>query len=259
MDASSPDPVEITWLDEDTVQIRQTKASHWEAPFLFLLFGSERALLLDTGATTDEQVFPIRRTVDALVASRPAPLGLVVAHTHAHGDHIAGDDLFAGRPDTRITGTSPADVGSFFGFTSWPDEIVHFDLGDRVVDVIGGPGHEPSAVLFADPASGTVFSGDTICPGHLYVRDEPAFRATVERLVRYRDADPARIRGVRGAHVEMSNVPGVIYPPGTVDQPDEAPLELDPVVLDEILEALDDPSPRVVRDRFVLVREAPAA
>ncbi|MFP3670149.1 hypothetical protein SB717_34230, partial [Priestia sp. SIMBA_032] len=86
---------EVTWLDPDTVQLRQPKSSHWEAPFLYLLFGRERALLLDTGATTDESVFPLRGTVERLTSEwlrrnpvvfvRPYPL--VVARTHAHGDH----------------------------------------------------------------------------------------------------------------------------------------------------------------------------
>jgi hydroxyacylglutathione hydrolase len=257
--ANSPAPVEITWLDAATVRIRQTKASHWEAPFLFLLFGADRALLLDTGATSDEAVFPVRATVDALIdewlAEHPRDgHELVVAHTHAHGDHIAGDDLFADRPGTRIVGTSPEHVRAFFGFASWPAEVVPFDLGGRVVDVIGGPGHEPSAVLVADPSTGIVFTGDTVCPGHLYVRDEPDFHATIERLARYRDEVPSRVTTLLGAHVEMSTTPGVIYPPGTVDQPDEAELALSPAVLEEILGALADPSDRVVRDRFVLAR-----
>jgi hydroxyacylglutathione hydrolase len=251
---------EIVRLDDATVQIRQPKSSHWEAPFVFLLFGTERALLLDTGATNDEAVFPLRGTVDRLIdewlAAHPAPTyELVVAHTHAHGDHVAGDPLFADRASTRVVGTAPEDVASFFGFTSWPDEVVPFDLGRRVVDVIGGPGHEPSAVLFADAASGTVFTGDTICPGHLYVRDEGPFRATIERLVRYRDAHPDQVRRLLGAHVEMSAEPGVVYPPGTVEQPDEAPLELSSAILSEVLTALDDPSARVVRDRFVVARD----
>lgn len=43
---------------EHTVILRQNKSVHFEAPFLFLLFGNERALLLDTGATADPAHFP---------------------------------------------------------------------------------------------------------------------------------------------------------------------------------------------------------
>ncbi|WP_285115853.1 MBL fold metallo-hydrolase [Leifsonia sp. fls2-241-R2A-40a] len=258
------DPV-VDWLDADTVQIRQPKASHWEAPFLYLLFGRERALLIDTGATSDEAVFPLRATIDSLIADwlrrRPAvfvrPYPLVVAHSHAHGDHIAGDALLRRRPGTRVVGTSPAEVIGYFGFRSWPDETVTFDLGRRLIDVIGGPGHEPSAVVFFDRQTGILFTGDTVLPAHLYVRDLPQFRATIERLIRFRDDPPAPVRELRGAHIEMSSAPGVHYPPGTVDQPDEAPLPLRPGILDRVLSALDDlrgePGERVVRRRFIVV------
>lgn len=258
---------EITWLNPDTVQLRQPKSSHWEAPFLFLLFGRERALLIDTGATSDEQVFPLRAAVDALtdawlrrnpvVFTRPYPL--VVAHSHAHRDHIAGDALLAGRPATTVVGATPAQVIAFFGFRSWPDETVAFELGRRTVDVIGGPGHEPSAVAFFDRATGILFTGDTVLPGHLYVRDLPQYAATIERLQRFRDAPPAPVRELRGAHIEMSATPGVVYPPGTLDQPDELPLALPPRILDRVRDALTDlrgdPGERVVRKRFVVVNE----
>lgn len=258
---------EITWLSPDTVQIRQPKSSHWEAPFLFLLFGRERALLIDTGATGDEQVFPLRGTVDSLVDTwlrrnpvvytRPYPL--VVAHSHAHRDHIAGDALIAARPGATVVGTTPAEVIAFFGFRSWPDETVEFDLGRRIVDVIGGPGHEPSAVAFFDRETGILFTGDTVLPGHLYVRDRAQYVATIERLQRFRDEPTAPVRELRGAHVEMSATPGVVYPPGTLDQPDELPLALPPRILDRVRSALDDlrgePGERVVRRRFVIANE----
>jgi glyoxylase-like metal-dependent hydrolase (beta-lactamase superfamily II) len=254
---------EVTWLDDDTAQIRQPKASHWEAPFLFLLFGRDRAILLDTGATSEESVFPLRGTIDQLtdrwLRRHPArytrPYELVVAHTHAHRDHIAGDRLLADRPGTVVVGHTPAEVISFFGFRSWPDETVEVDLGGRILDAIGAPGHEPSAVAFFDRASGILFTGDTVCPGNLYVRDRGEFARTIERLIRFRDASPSPVRTLLGAHVEMSTTSGVDYPSGTVDQPDEAPLALPPEILDEVRSALEEPGPRVVRDRFIVVDE----
>jgi len=254
---------EVTWLDDDTAQIRQPKASHWEAPFLFLLFGRDRALLLDTGATSEESVFPLRGTVDQLVdrwlrrnpARYARPYELIVAHTHAHGDHVAGDRLVADRPGTVVVGHTPAEVISLFGFRSWPDEAVELDLGGRILDAIAAPGHEPSAVVFFDRASGIMFTGDTVGPCNLYIRDRGEFVRSIDRLIRFRDASPAPVRTLLGAHVEMSNAAGVDYPPGTVDQPDEAPLALPPEILDEVRAALDEPGPRVVRDRFIVVDE----
>lgn len=34
---------------------------------MFLLFGTDRVLLLDTGATEDPKLFPLRATVDELI------------------------------------------------------------------------------------------------------------------------------------------------------------------------------------------------
>jgi len=121
--------------------------------------------------------------------------------------------------------------------------------------VIPGPGHEPSAVVFFDRETGSLFTGDTVCPGRLYIRERAAFRATIDRLIAFRDTDGRRVKVVRGSHVEMSTTPGHDYPAGTVDQSDEAPLDLPPAILDEVRQALDaeiDPSGNVVRDRFIL-------
>lgn len=90
-------------------------------------------LLLDSGAVDDPT---LRRAVDGLIgtwlAARPRePYPLVVAHTHAHGGHRAGDGQFADRPDTVVVGTDLASVREFFGFAGWPAEVVTFELGDR--------------------------------------------------------------------------------------------------------------------------------
>ena len=66
---------------------RQNMAVHYEAPFMFLLFGGSRALLLDTGVTPDPRFFPLRRTVDAIIDGWLASqhhrgdYGLLVLHT----------------------------------------------------------------------------------------------------------------------------------------------------------------------------------
>ena len=127
-------PLQVHTVAPGTVVIRQSKDLTYEAPFLLLLVGEGRALLLDTGATRDRL---IRDAVHGLIGDQE----LVVAHTHGHGDHTAGDASFADRPVTTVVGTDVAEVRSFFGFTDWPDEIVSLDLGGRVVEVFGIPGH----------------------------------------------------------------------------------------------------------------------
>ncbi len=222
-------PVQVHRYDPHTVLLRQSKRTSYEAPFLYLLFGNERVLLLDTGATRDAAVFPLRETVDGLIAGWLAAnprdgYELVVAHTHGHGDHVAGDPQFEGRPATTVVPREAGAVGEFFGFTSWPDEVVRFDLGGRVLELTGIPGHHPASVAIFDPWTGFLLTGDTVYPGRLYAPDPAGFAASLDRLAAFAGARP--VTHVLGCHIEMTRRPGRDYPIGTRYQPDEPPLQM---------------------------------
>ena len=153
--SSAAPPIQVHMAAPHTVLLRQSFESNFEAPFLYLLFGEDRAFLLDTGATADATRFPIRATVDTLIeewllAHPRHGYELVVAHSHAHGDHVAGDGQFTDRAHTRVVGHSALDVAAFFGIGNWPRGTARFDLGGRVLEVIPTPGHHPSAVAIYD-------------------------------------------------------------------------------------------------------------
>lgn len=227
----------------DTFVLRQNKSVHYEAPFLFLLFGVDSALLLDTGATPQPEYFPLRDTVDGLVrqwlADHPRPgYRLVVAHTHGHGDHVAGDGQFADRPDTTVVGRGLPEVAAFFGLTDWPNLPTTVDLGDRVLDVLPAPGHQVAATVFYDRRTGLLFTGDSLCRGRLYVFDWPTFVESVHRLAAFADEHP--VTHVLGCHVEMTTTPGRDYPLGSTHQPDEPPLEMSAAHLDALRRAVDE-------------------
>ncbi|HET9896881.1 MAG TPA: MBL fold metallo-hydrolase [Streptosporangiaceae bacterium] len=156
--------------DEHTYVLRQSKASTYEAPFIYLLFGNERAVLFDSGATkTPDVVSAVDEVMRGWLSRNPRDgYPLVVAHTHSHGDHVAGDEQFGGRPDTTVVGRTVAEVREFFGFTNWPGEVVGFDLGGRVLELTGIPGHHAASVAVYDPWSGFLLTGDTVYPGRLY-------------------------------------------------------------------------------------------
>ena len=212
--------IQVSEHDGDTFVLRQSKSVHYEAPFLYLFRGRERALLLDTGATSEPDTFPLRATVDKLIGD----MELVVAHTHAHGDHVAGDVQFTDRPRTTIVPKDVDSVRSFFGFTDWPTEIVTLDLGDRVLAILGIPGHQPASIAVFDPWSGFLVTGDTVGRGRLYVLDYPAFQDSLERMVAF--AGNRSVTQVMGCHIEMTTTPGVDYPLGCTYQPDEPPLPM---------------------------------
>ncbi|HEX9335461.1 MAG TPA: MBL fold metallo-hydrolase [Pseudonocardiaceae bacterium] len=233
-------PIQVHAYDEHTFVLRQSKSVHFEAPFLFLFCGNDKALLLDTGATKDPAAFPLRTTVDEILdrwlAAHPRPTyELVVAHTHAHSDHIAGDDQFADRPATTVVGLDVDAVRDFFGITDWPAQVVPFDLGGRVLEVTGIPGHHAASIAVFDPWSGFLQTGDTVLPARLYAPDFPAFTDSVRRLVDF--AAARNVTWVVGCHVEMTRKPGRDYPLGAVYQPDEAPLQFTTAQLTAVRDA----------------------
>ena len=246
--------IQVHPYDEHTVILRQSKSVNYEAPFLYLLFGNDRALLLDTGATADPRLFPLRTTVDGLITAwldqHPREgYELVVAHSHGHHDHVAADPQFADRPATTVVPQDQDEVRSFFGFgDNWPTRSVTFDLGGRVLEVLGSPGHHQSAVTFYDPWTGFLLTGDTVLPGRLFAFDFPAYLATLERLVAFAGTRP--VTHVLGCHVEMTSRQGRDYPLGAGYQPDERAPEMTTAQLTAICDAASTVASRRGVHRF---------
>lgn len=220
--------IQVHRYDEHTYILRQTKDVSAEAPFMYLLFGNEKALLLDTGATKDPLRFPLRSMVDRLMkqfaADHHQGYELIVAHTHGHGDHVAGDGQFADRPRTTIVGIDADSVSSFFGISRQPDGVGRYDLGGRQLEVLPTPGHHSSAVAIYDSWTGILMTGDTVYPGRLYAFEPLAFVKSLDRLVSF--ARDRRITHVMGCHIEMTRAPGKDYAIGTRYQPNEPPLQM---------------------------------
>ncbi|MGO4190168.1 MBL fold metallo-hydrolase [Arthrobacter sp. YAF17] len=238
--SSAAPPIQVHMAAPHTVLLRQSFASNFEAPFLYLLFGEDRAFLLDSGATPEATEFPLRATVDTLIEDwlRGHPKDsyeLVVAHSHAHGDHVAADGQFTGRPHTRVVGHSAGEVAAFFGIDNWPHGTARMDLGGRVLEVIATPGHHPSAVAVYDEATGMLLTGDTVYPGRLYVQDFPAFQDSLRRLCDFSASHPVSV--VLGAHIEMPARPFRDFPLGSTWHPGEAPLPLTAGDLESVRDA----------------------
>lgn len=248
--AASEPETQVQAIDGETYVIRQSVKTNFEAPFLYLLFGRDRALLLDTGAGG----LKVRPTVDRLIADWRArhgqrPIRLVVAHSHSHGDHHAGDDEFRDRPDTEVVGLKPAEVAAFFHFADWPRDVARFDLGGRMLDMLATPGHQPAHIMVYDPRTRLMFSGDMLYPGRLYVplNHFDDFRASAERLAAFAKTHP--IRALLGAHIEMTTTPGKDYPMEAPTHPAEHPLALAPTAIEELRAAVAKAGPMPVVDR----------
>lgn len=240
--------LQVQAIDRDTFVIRESFKASANAPFVYLLFGSDEALLIDTG----DGEWPIRAAVDRIITDwlaqeHRASISLVVAHSHSHSDHHAGDREFYDRPDTVVVGLHPADVAAFFGIEHWPQDAAAYDLGGRLLDVIPTPGHEAAHIAVYDRRTKTLFSGDSVLPAHVLIPlDEfDTFRASIERLAAF--ARRNGIETILGGHVEMSAQPRKDFDLGAESHPDERALPLDIDALFELESALRamEETPRV--------------
>ncbi|MDQ2739421.1 MAG: MBL fold metallo-hydrolase, partial [Actinomycetota bacterium] len=83
---------------------------------------------------------------------------------------------------------------------------------------------------------------DTVYPGRLYVKDYPAFVASIDRLAQFASRNP--VGAILGCHIEMTTTPGLDYPIGVTYQPDERPL---PLTVNQLLRVRE--ATRAVADR----------
>ena len=247
---------QVQQIGPDTLAIRQSLRTTFEAPFMYLLFGDEKVLLIDTGVEGVDLRTEIDRQIDDwLVRSGRDHVSLIVMHSHGHGDHIGGDSGFEGRPDTVIVGHTPEDVAAFFGLKNWPTQSASFDLGNRAVDILPTPGHHPSHVMVFDEATGILFSGDAIYPGRLYFQCGKAaeVKASMDRVAAF--AEDHDVHWILGGHIEMTATAGKSFNAQRPSRRNEHLLELPVSVIADIETGLSDmgDQPRVKPfDAFVL-------
>lgn len=236
--------------------IRQSLQTSFEAPFIYLLFGEDKALLIDTGAGgVDLRSMVDRQIDDWLVANGRDSISLVVMHSHAHGDHVAGDEQFADRAATVIVGHGVEDVAAFFDIDRWPNETRAFDLGRRTVDIIPTPGHHDTHVMVFDRSTRLLFSGDVLYPGRLYFQCGKAreFTNSIDRIAEF--ANARDVSWILGAHIELAREPGKSYNSNELVRANERLLEMTPATINSVQSALSQMGDRIrvePYDNFIL-------
>lgn len=186
---------------------------HPEETHCYLLCGSEKALLIDTG-------LGICSIYDEVAKLTDTPIAAVA--THVHWDHIGGheyfDEFYAHRAELRwLCGEFPLpkdlickmliagcnlpndfDAAEYELFQGIPTKTLDdgdtIELGDREIVAIHTPGHSPGHLCFWDKTTRFLFTGDLIYRGTLYVNypstDPQAYLKSVKKVSSYK---PARI------------------------------------------------------------------
>lgn len=145
----------------------------------FLLEGSKSALLVDSGASCPDA---------RQIAQGLTQLPVMLLNTHADGDHTSGNGRFAEfymhLDDYKGCGVA----GKFPEAVLLPlEDGQKIDLGDRVLEIIAIPGHTFGSVAILDVAARTLYSGDSVQTGDIFLfgahRCPEKFAPGLEKLV----------------------------------------------------------------------------
>lgn len=174
----------IDTIDENTYAISEYR--HWEETHSYLLTGTERSLLIDTGLG----ICNISEVV-AKLTDKP----VIAIATHIHWDHIGGHkyypDFYAHeaeldwlnggfpQPPEMIKGyvvdrcelPEGYDINTYEFFQGQPTKVLHggevIELGGRTIQVLHTPGHAPGHMCFWEAERGYLFTGDLVYKGTL--------------------------------------------------------------------------------------------
>ena len=172
---------QIIRIDEKTVRIEDGGVR------FFLLEGTEKALLVDTGMNTPDA---------KAIAESLTELPLSLINTHADRDHISGNSFF----DTFYM--SPAEIENYAsGIQQTTPEVVGrilpvregdlIDLGERPLLVIDNPGHTPGSIAILDIKNRVLIGGDAIQDGNIFMfgkyRNIEQYVKSLEHIREYGD------------------------------------------------------------------------
>ena len=128
---------------------------------MFLLEGDDKALLIDTGARCPEA-----KQIAESLTSKP----ILLINTHGDGDHTSGNAAFA---EFMM---HPADYENCNVAARCPESKLipvydggKIDLGGRIVDIIGIPGHTEGSIALLDANTRTLYAGDSVQDGHVFM------------------------------------------------------------------------------------------
>lgn len=193
----------IDRIDSDTYSISEYR--HWEETHCYLLNGTDRSLLLDTG-------LGICNIADEVVKLTDKPVTAVA--THIHWDHIGGHkyfrDFYAQKEELNwLDGEFPLtietiremvvdrcdlpdgyDVNAYEFFQGMPTRVLEdgdtIDIGGRILHVLHTPGHSPGHMCFWESEKGYLFTGDLVYKDTLFAyypsTDPQAYLQSLERI-----------------------------------------------------------------------------
>ena len=142
----------------------------------YLFTGSTSAMLIDSGATTENA---------RQIAEELTDLPLMLINTHADRDHTAGNTAF------EEVYMSPNEADNYGGKTRIipvkEGDII--DLGGRPLQIIDIPGHTNGSIAILDINNRILVSGDSVQNGDIYMfgekRNIDSYISSMKHLMEY--------------------------------------------------------------------------
>lgn len=145
----------------------------------FLLIGDNKAVLIDSGASCNNALELAKTITDK---------DIFLLNTHGDIDHLSGTASFS-EIYMHASDYNNCDVKSKFPSTSLVEindnDII--DLGNRPLKIIYIPGHTRGSVAILDISHRTLFAGDSVQKGHIYMfgahRDIDSYEASLDKII----------------------------------------------------------------------------
>ena len=172
---------EIIRINEDTVRFEDGGVR------FFLLEGTEKAVLIDTGMNS-----PDAKEIAESLTKR----SLILLNTHADRDHVSGNSSF------DMFYMSPAEAENYaFGTQQMISDVESriipvkegdiIDLGNRPLEIIDNPGHTPGSIAILDIKNRVLIGGDAIQDGNIFMfgkaRNIERYVESLQHILEYRD------------------------------------------------------------------------
>lgn len=190
-------------IDDETFIISEYR--HWEETHCYLLNGTQRSLLIDTG-------LGICNIYDEVIRLTDKPVTAVA--THIHWDHIGGHKYFPdfyahGAELNWLDGEFPLsaetvrgmvadrcelpegfDLSGYTMFQGTPTRVLRdheiIDIGGREIEILHTPGHSPGHMCFWEKERGYLFTGDLVYKDTLFAyypsTDPAAYLSSLEKI-----------------------------------------------------------------------------
>lgn len=222
---------EVNKITDTLYSIKEDITNNKFPILIYLIIGTEKAALIDTGLGTDN----LRETVESITK-----LPIIVLHSHGHLDHVGADALF---DDIYLNSREYEIIGDGYNFNerlnfieaNLKDDPVLYayiktnlvksrkinykniddgdviDLGGIQLEVIMTPGHTPGSMSFVNRKECYAFTGDGIADIHWFDTEESiSVEEFLDTLNHFKEKSK-NVKNIYAAHIPNGFSLGLIH------------------------------------------------